>query len=57
MGGDEARAALVCYHRDPQALLTKFKSENYFTEGSVKVFGAEDLTDLATNLKRWIKNN
>ncbi len=57
MGGDEARTALVCYYRDPQALLAKFKSENYFAEGSVKVFGVEDLKDLATNLKLWIINN
>ncbi|HZQ07106.1 MAG TPA: hypothetical protein VFD70_11040 [Anaerolineae bacterium] len=57
MGGDEARTALVCYNRDPVNLLNKFKRENFFAEGTVRVFGANHMQDLPRYLAEWINNH
>lgn len=57
IGGDEARTALACYSRDPVNLLDKFKRENFFAEGTVRVFGAEQLQDLPKHLANWINNS
>ena len=56
IGGDEARTALVCYSRDPVNLLDKFKRENFFAEGTVKVLGADHMRDLPKYLADWIKH-
>jgi hypothetical protein len=57
IGGDEARTALVCYSQDPVNLLNKFKRENFFAEGTVRVFGGEHLKNLGAYLKQWIESN
>jgi hypothetical protein len=57
MGGDEARVALVSYHKDPQTLLTNFLNEWKYSKASVHVFGKDDLTDLHNNLRDWIESN
>jgi len=57
MGGDEARVALVSYHKDPQTLLTNFLNEWKYSKSSVRVFGKDDLTDLPKNLRDWIESN
>jgi hypothetical protein len=54
LGGDEAKVALVCYHANPQKVLKDFKSNHYFAEGSVKVFGKPELPKLSDHLKEWI---
>jgi hypothetical protein len=54
MGGEEARVALVCYHPDPDKILSDFKNENYDAKGIVTVFGKPHIPDLAANLRAWI---
>jgi len=54
IGGEEARIALVSYHPDTQMLLSRFKSENYFAEGSVVVFGKSHIAKLRECLQLWI---
>lgn len=56
LGGDEARVALVCYHQDPEQLLKKFQSDNFFDPHSVVVFGRRHLADLKSYLKNWINS-
>lgn len=54
LGGDEAKVALVCYHEKPKKVLEDFKSNHFFAEGSVKVFGKPELPKLSDHLKEWI---
>jgi len=54
LGGDEARAALVCCNNDPSALQQEIE-EDWFTEGRVRVFGRTDLRDLDGKLKEWFE--
>ncbi len=55
LGGDEARVALVCCSTDPQEV-EKEAHRDVDTEGRIKVFGLQDLPDLANKLKIWIKD-
>jgi len=54
LGGDEARVALVCCSKDPQKVEREAR-QDVDTEGRIKVFGLQDLPDLANKLKMWIK--
>lgn len=56
MGGDEARVALVCYHKDPKGLRAKFLNEWQYPQQATRVFGAEDLRDLPGCLTDWINS-
>ncbi|MFY9224925.1 MAG: hypothetical protein WAQ98_19790 [Blastocatellia bacterium] len=54
LGGDEARVALVCCSEKPQEIEREVR-QDVDTEGRIKVFGLQDLPDLANKLKMWIK--
>lgn len=54
LGGDEARVALVCCSEKPQEIEREAR-QDVDTEGRIKVFGLQDLPDLANKLKAWIK--
>lgn len=54
LGGDEARVALVCCSKNPQKV-EREAHRDVDTEGRIKVFGLQDLPDLANKLKLWIK--
>lgn len=56
LGGDEARTALVCYHPEPEQLLDRFKSDNFFDSHSVTVFGKSHLENLRVHLENWINS-
>ena len=53
MGGDEARTALVCCWDKPQEVQSELESE-FDLKGKIKVFGRNDLKDLASALSHWI---
>jgi hypothetical protein len=55
MGGDEARAGLVCCFDDP-LLVRREVEEDWFAEGRVQVFGREDLIDLPEKLRDWFES-
>ncbi len=53
LGGDEARAALVCTSESPEQLeLDVHRAID--PEGRTRVFGRQHLADLATHLEEWI---
>lgn len=54
LGGDEARAALVCFSDKPHQLETKIQ-ESWLTSGDVRVFGREHLSDLQKHLRQWFE--
>lgn len=54
LGGDEARAALVCYANDPT--LVKEVASVLQTEDQTRVFMRHQLPNLAYHLKRWISS-
>ena len=55
LGGDEARAALVCYFEDPQGLEVEM-SQTMDLEGRIKVFGRKHLAELREHIKEWINS-
>lgn len=54
MGGDEARAALVCCTENPQ-LIEREIERDFNLKGRVRVFGRKDLNRLASCLEDWIR--
>ena len=54
MGGDEARAALVCMSEEPQAIESEV-AQTMQIEGRVKVFGRRELEKLNQHLADWFK--
>ncbi|MFH1635187.1 MAG: hypothetical protein ABIG63_14435 [Chloroflexota bacterium] len=54
LGGDEARAGLVCLMDDPE-ILEKELARAWDTQGQLKVFGRHDLKDLTGSFKRWFE--
>lgn len=54
LGGDEARASLVCLLEDPTSL-EKEVAQEWDTEGQLRVFGRHDLKDLASAFERWFE--
>lgn len=54
IGGDEARAALVCMSEDPQSIQDEV-AQVMQAEGRVKVFGRRDLEKLNQHLADWFK--
>lgn len=52
LGGDEARAALVCCFDDPRKIEEE-AGEVWDVVGRVKVFGRADLQKLGEQLKKW----
>jgi hypothetical protein len=63
LGGDEARAALVCCSDRPDELQREMQRdidpEGHFkvdSEGRIKVFGRKDFVDLVGNLSKWIQS-
>lgn len=52
LGGDEARAALICFYDKPLQLETKIQ-ESWLTSSDVRVFGREHLADLQIHLRDW----
>ncbi|MCL6558355.1 MAG: DUF1887 family protein [Firmicutes bacterium] len=55
MGGDEAKAGLVCCSDDP-LLVQQEIEEDWLTEGRVRVFGREDLPNLKEKLRDWFES-
>ncbi len=61
IGGDEARIGLVCCApandptRNPYAVQREIE-ESWDTKGKVRVFGAEQLSDLPNHLKDWLNS-
>jgi len=54
LGGDEARASLVCLLEDAKSL-EKEVAQEWDIEGQLRVFGRHDLKDLATAFERWFE--
>jgi len=54
LGGDEARAALVCCADNPQIIEREIERDFDF-KGRVRVFGRKDLDKLDSCLKDWIR--
>jgi len=54
LGGDEARVGLVCGYTDPHSLEQEL-SQSWDAQGKIKVFGADDLPDLAEKLAAWFQ--
>ncbi len=52
LGGDEARAVLVCAADDPAGLEAEMRRD---LSPHIKVFGRKHLADLSTELAHWIK--
>jgi hypothetical protein len=56
MGGDEACAALVCcLSRDQAAKLEAEVQRDLIPEGRIRVFGRENLEDLAGSIVDWVR--
>ncbi|MBD2410389.1 hypothetical protein FACHB389_01400 [Nostoc calcicola FACHB-389] len=55
MGGDEARAALVCISDEPDSL--KAEISDVLANKKIAVFGCEDLIDLSKKISDWITQN
>lgn len=53
MGGDEARAILVCCSDEPDSI--KAEIGNLLDQKKIAVFGCEDLIDLSIKISYWIK--
>jgi len=53
LGGDEARAALVCSADDPTGLEAEMRRD---LSPHIKVFGRKHLANLATEFARWIQS-
>lgn len=54
LGGDEARAALVCCYDDPPRLQSEV-SRSWDAEGKVQVFGRDQLSGLSHHLADWFR--
>ncbi|WP_333333429.1 Card1-like endonuclease domain-containing protein [Microcoleus sp. LAD1_D3] len=54
MGGDEARVALICCTNEPDTLKAEVA---VLDDKKIAVFGRDDLTDLASKIEDWIKQN
>ena len=54
MGGDEARVALICCTNEPDTLKAEVA---VLDDKKIAVFGRNDLTDLASKIEDWIKQN
>lgn len=54
LGGDEARAALVCYVEDTEILEREIR-RSWDAVGKVKIFGAAELQNLEYHISTWLK--
>jgi len=54
LGGDEARAGVVCLMENPEVVEKEIARE-WDTEEQLRVFGRHDLRDLATAFERWFE--
>jgi hypothetical protein len=54
IGGEEARAALVCPTHEPTSLEEETRNE-LGLEGQVKVFGRQHWKDLTGNICEWVQ--
>lgn len=54
LGGDEARAAVVCPHKKPETT-QRHLEQLWGAQDKIRVFGAEHLRELAKHLKTWFK--
>jgi hypothetical protein len=52
LGGDEARIGLVSFHKDPGALQQEVE-RRLLMDGKVRVWGPDQLPQLADYLKQW----
>lgn len=59
LGGDEARAALVCCYENPEKLENELKVETEIKreDPKIAVFGCKQLDNLQIHFKEWIDNN
>ena len=55
LGGDEARAALVCFVQKPDAMTRELERE-WQAWGRLKVFGRDDVRNLPQALAGWISS-
>jgi hypothetical protein len=53
MGGDEARVGLVCLYDQPKRLQIEIENA-WDANGKVKVFGMDDLPNLAQEVLKWL---
>jgi hypothetical protein len=54
LGGEAARAALICFVKSPDYIETQIGDLFGITE-QIKVFGRDDLKDLKGHLQAWFK--
>lgn len=54
LGGDEARAALVCGAKNPKSIEDEVGRDLDLAKGRIRVFGKFDLPHLAPRLREWI---
>jgi hypothetical protein len=54
IGGDEAHFGLVCRIEDPASLQENVE-ETWDATGKIRVFGRDQLPDLANELREWIR--
>lgn len=56
LGGDEARAGLVCCDRDPKVLQRQVSEQWRAESERLRVFGPQDLTELPARFSDWLSS-